>query len=121
MVPKRQPHPTQLYQRGGFALDGLRPDSGGVDPRSLFEDVHRPTGDHHDSRDGRERLDQHQHLRPGRKGQGVGGAEGRRVPCTSPTFSFRRDTLKKKVRELVEEILEGGREAFEMRRLKYGF
>ncbi len=26
-----------------------------------------------------------------------------------------------KVRELVEEILEGGREAFEMRRLKYGF
>ena len=25
------------------------------------------------------------------------------------------------VRELVEEILEGGREAFEMRRLKYGF
>jgi PHP family Zn ribbon phosphoesterase len=27
----------------------------------------------------------------------------------------------KQVRELVEEILEGGREAFEMRRLKYGF
>jgi DNA repair ATPase RecN len=27
----------------------------------------------------------------------------------------------KRVRELVEEILEGGREAFEMRRLKYGF
>jgi hypothetical protein len=27
----------------------------------------------------------------------------------------------RKVRELVEEILEGGREAFEMRRLKYGF
>jgi DNA repair ATPase RecN len=27
----------------------------------------------------------------------------------------------KEVRELVEEILEGGREAFEMRRLKYGF
>jgi hypothetical protein len=26
-----------------------------------------------------------------------------------------------RVRELVEEILEGGREAFEMRRLKYGF
>jgi hypothetical protein len=26
-----------------------------------------------------------------------------------------------KVRGLVEEILEGGREAFEMRRLKYGF
>jgi hypothetical protein len=25
------------------------------------------------------------------------------------------------VRELVEEVLEGGREAFEMRRLKYGF
>ena len=25
------------------------------------------------------------------------------------------------VRELVEEILEGGREAFEMRRRKYGF
>jgi hypothetical protein len=25
------------------------------------------------------------------------------------------------VRELVEEILEGGREAFEVRRLKYGF
>jgi hypothetical protein len=25
------------------------------------------------------------------------------------------------VRELVEEILEGGKEAFEMRRLKYGF
>jgi len=26
-----------------------------------------------------------------------------------------------KVRELVGEVLEGGREAFEMRRLKYGF
>lgn len=25
------------------------------------------------------------------------------------------------VRELVEELLEGGKEAFEMRRLKYGF
>lgn len=25
------------------------------------------------------------------------------------------------VRELVEEVLEGGREAFETRRLKYGF
>jgi hypothetical protein len=27
----------------------------------------------------------------------------------------------KEVRELVEELLEGGKEAFEMRRLKYGF
>jgi hypothetical protein len=26
-----------------------------------------------------------------------------------------------KVRELVEEVLEGGKEAFEFRRLKYGF
>ena len=28
---------------------------------------------------------------------------------------------RKEVRELVEEILEGGKEAFEMRRLKYNF
>ncbi|MDZ7597531.1 MAG: hypothetical protein U5J82_04375 [Desulfobacterales bacterium] len=27
----------------------------------------------------------------------------------------------KAVREMVEEILEGGKDAFEMRRLKYGF
>jgi hypothetical protein len=27
----------------------------------------------------------------------------------------------KAVREMVEEVLEGGKDAFEMRRLKYGF
>jgi len=80
-VPKRQPHSTQLYQRGGFALDGLRPDSGVVDPRSLFEDVHRPTGDHHDGRDGRERLDQHPVSRAGR---------GYRTRIYAPSSSGRR-------------------------------
>ena len=40
----------------------------------------------------------------------------------SSGVEFKHDTIDNKaVREMVEEVLEGGKDAFEMRRLKYGF
>lgn len=42
-------------------------------------------------------------------------------PACGDRFAVEGSIDSARVRELVEEILEGGREAFEMRRLKYGF
>jgi len=47
------------------------------------------------------------------------GEAGQGKAKLSPEYMGSIDT--RKVRELVEEVLEGGKDAFEMRRLKYGF